>query len=103
MTSSCIIRHFEHYAELGPEEKELLASLEKAPKSFPKGSLVWQQGMDSDYFFTVHSGWACSLRNMENGSRQVLDFYVPGDVIGLREFAFRRRISNMMTITDAIL
>ena len=74
MTASCIIRHFEHYAELNQEEKELLAALEKAPKSFSKGSVVWQQGMDSGHFYTVHSGWACSFRNMEAGSRQVLDF-----------------------------
>ena len=103
MTASCIIRHFEHYAELNQEEKELLAALEKAPKSFSKGSVVWQQGMDSDHFYTVHSGWAFSFRNMEDGSRQVLDFYVPGDVIGLREFAFQRRISSLMVITNAIL
>jgi len=59
--------------------------------------------MESEYFYTVQSGWACSYRNMEDGSRQVLDLYVPGDVIGLREFAFRRRVSSLMTITNASL
>jgi len=40
MTVSCIIRHFEHYAELNQDEKDLLASLEKTPKDAPKGSIV---------------------------------------------------------------
>ncbi|WP_372972783.1 Crp/Fnr family transcriptional regulator [Marinobacter sp.] len=103
MTASCIIRHFEHYAELGEKDRELLASLEKTPKDYSKGTLIWQEGMDADHFYTVRSGWACSLRNMEDGSRQVVDLYVPGDVVGLRDFAFRRRASNLLTVTDASL
>lgn len=103
MTTSCIIRHFEHYAELGQDDRDLLDSLEKTARDFSKGKVIWQQGMESDHFYTVRSGWACSFRNMEDGSRQVLDLYVPGDIIGLREFAFRRRVSNLLTVTNATL
>lgn len=40
---------------------------------------------------------------MENGARQILDVYVPGDVIGLRDFAFRRRVSGLKLLTDGVL
>lgn len=103
MTISCIIRHFEHYAELAKEDHDLLTSLEKTPRDFPKNTVIWHQGQQSEHFYTVRSGWACSYRNMEDGSRQVLDIYVPGDIIGLREFAFRRRVSNLLVLTDANL
>lgn len=103
MTTSCIIRHFQHYAELSEEEQDLLTSLEKSPRDYARNTIIWQQGQQSEHFFTVQSGWACSYRNMEDGSRQVLDIYVPGDIIGLREFAFRRRVSNLMVVTDARL
>lgn len=103
MTTSCIIRHFEHYTGLSPEDCELLDSLEKEPRHFPKNSVIWQQGTQSDHFYTVRRGWACSYRNMEDGSRQVIDIYVPGDIIGLREFAFRRRVANLLVVTDAEL
>lgn len=103
MTTSCIIRHFQHYAELSGEDHDLLMSLEKSPKDYSRNTVIWQQGQQSEHFFTVQSGWACSYRNMEDGSRQVLDIYVPGDIIGLREFAFRRRVSNLMVVTNARL
>lgn len=103
MTKSCIIHHFEHYASLSGEDRRLLDSLEKEPRHFPRNSVIWQQGHQSDHFYTVRSGWACSYHNLEDGSRQVLDIYVPGDIIGLREFAFRRRVSNLLVVTDADL
>ncbi|WP_328185845.1 Crp/Fnr family transcriptional regulator [Marinobacter sp. OP 3.4] len=103
MTTSCIIRHFQHYAELSPEDQELLNSLEKSPRDYARNTVLWQQGEVTDHFYTVRHGWACTYRNMADGSRQVLDVYVPGDVIGLREFAFRRRVSNLLVITDASL
>ena len=103
MTTSCIIRHFQHYAELSPEDENLLNSLEKSPRDYARHTVLWQQGEASDQFYTVRHGWACTYRNMPDGSRQVLDVYVPGDVIGLREFAFRRRVSNLLAITDASL
>lgn len=103
MTTSCIIRHFQNYAELSQDEQELLDSLEKSPKAFSRNTVLWEQGQQLDHFYTVRSGWACSYRNMEDGSRQVLDIYVPGDIVGLREFAFQRRIANLQAISEATL
>lgn len=57
----------------------------------------------SEEFYSVKKGWAYSFRDMENGARQILDVYVPGDVIGLRDFAFRRRVSGLKLLTDGVL
>ena len=103
MGTSCIIRHFEHYAELTQDDRDLLASLEKSPERYPKNAVLWEQGAPSEDFFTVSRGWAASYRNMENGTRQVLDIYVPGDIIGLREFAFQKRVCGLMVLSDAEL
>ncbi|WP_148863713.1 Crp/Fnr family transcriptional regulator [Marinobacter fonticola] len=103
MKSSCIIKHFEHYSPLTDDDKVLLDSLEKSPKEYRKNTSVWLQGEPSNHFYTVSQGWAYSYRNMEDGSRQILDVYVPGDVVGLREFAFNKRITGLMVMSDAVL
>lgn len=103
MDGSCIIKHFEHYSPLSNSDKELLDSLEKSPKSYIKGTTVWDQGSSSDHFYTVKSGWAFSHRVLEDGSRQVLDIFVPGDIVGLREFAFNKRVSGLTVMNDADL
>lgn len=42
---------------------------------------------------------------MEDGTRQVLDVYVPGDIIGLRDYGFQRRVSNHLhlSLTQTLL
>ncbi|ENO12967.2 Crp/Fnr family transcriptional regulator [Marinobacter nanhaiticus D15-8W] len=103
MNGSCIIKHFEHYSPLSDSDKALLDSLEKGPKSYVKGTTVWDQGSSSDHFYTVKNGWAFSHRVLEDGSRQVLDIFVPGDIVGLREFAFNKRVSGLTVMSDAEL
>lgn len=103
MEKSCIIKHFEHYSALTDDDRMLLSSLEKSPREYRKNTSVWTQGEPSNHFYTVSKGWAYSYRNMEDGSRQILDVYVPGDVVGLREFAFDKRITGLTAMSDAVL
>lgn len=103
MDNSCIVKHFQYYASISEAEQDLLASLEKNPKSYLKNSYLWHQGDASECFYSLKKGWVCSYREMEDGSRQVLDVYVPGDVIGLRDFAFQRRVSGLRLLTDGEL
>ena len=103
MHESCIVKHFRHYAPLGSQEIQLLESLESRPIPFPRNAKVWHEGSDSSTFYVLRSGWAYSSRILKNGSRQVLDLFVPGDIIGLREFAHRRRLNAVHTVTEAEL
>ncbi|WP_148863712.1 Crp/Fnr family transcriptional regulator [Marinobacter fonticola] len=103
MDGSCIIKHFEYYSPLTDNDKVLLDSLEKNAKTYAKNTTVWEQGSSSEYFYTVKKGWAFSHRLLEDGSRQVLDLFVPGDIVGLREFAFKTRVSGLTVLSDAEL
>lgn len=100
---SCIIKHFESYGDLNDKDRDLLLSLEEGPREWPKNTVLWRRGDPSDCFYTISQGWACSYRELEDGSRQVLDVYVPGDIVGLREFSFRRRITSVIMLNDAEL
>lgn len=103
MESSCIVKHFQHYASISVAEQNLLGSLEKSPKEYSKNSYLWCQGDPSEEFYSVKKGWAYSFRDMEDGARQVLDVYVPGDIIGLRDFGFQRRVSGLRLLTNGVL
>lgn len=101
--NSCIVKHFESYGRLSEKEQQLLLSLEEGPQPWPKNTILWCQGDPSDCFYTLSKGWACSFRELEDGSRQVLDVYVPGDIVGLREFSFQKRITSVAMLNDAEL
>ncbi|WP_346797105.1 Crp/Fnr family transcriptional regulator [Halomonas sp. Bachu 37] len=100
---SCIIRHFSHYCVLTDEEKKLLSSLERSPTKCKAGQTLWEEGDEANEFCTLRSGWAYSYRHLENGNRQILEVYLPGDIIGLREFAFSKRMDNVKMIEDGVV
>lgn len=101
--SSCILKHFQSYAEVNEQDEKLVLSLEEGPRKLSKNTVLWCQGDASDCFYTLSKGWACSYRELEDGSRQILDVYVPGDIVGLREFSFQKRITSVIILSDAVL
>ena len=81
----------------------LLRKLEDDPRQYRRGEIIFSQGDRTRNFFTVNKGWVYAYRNLDDGSRQVLDVYVPGDIVGLREFAFEQRITGLIALEDAQL
>jgi len=47
-------------------------------------------------------GWACRYRLLPDGRRQILDVYLPGDLIGLDGFLMKRSPDFVMTLTESI-
>ena len=60
---SCIVHQFQRFAEklTGPEQ-QLLSRLEQDPRSYDADQEMAAVGCDSNKFFTLRSGWACSIR-----------------------------------------
>lgn len=101
MTDSCIVKHFSHYANLTGAERALLAALEDHPEELAAGTEIRSVGHRADHFFTMTSGWAYSYRMLRSGDQQILDLYMPGEVMGLREIAFEDSLCGLRTLTDA--
>jgi CRP-like cAMP-binding protein len=51
--------------------------------------------------YRFRTGWACQFRDLPNGRRAILDFYLPGDVIGLDVNAHPRPLEEIHTLTVA--
>lgn len=100
---SCMIRHFQHFAEIEREEIDLLAKLEKSPERIAPGSLLWQEGGRVEVMAVLSKGWAFSCYTLEDGSRMILDVFLPGDVIGMHEYASRTHQASVETITECTL
>ncbi|PMR77020.1 Crp/Fnr family transcriptional regulator [Billgrantia endophytica] len=100
---SCIVRHFNYYLELSKEDKNLLFDLEKSPTNIKSGMQLWEEGDRAREFCTLSAGWAYSYRHLENGSRQIFEIFLPGDIIGLREFAFSERLAGVQMAEDGVI
>lgn len=50
----------------------------------PGGTALFAEGETSDNLFVVLNGWLLQQRILEDGRRQILDFALPGSVLGYR-------------------
>ncbi len=98
--TSCIIAQFEQFADLNSAERELLRALEKDAREYPANSVIVRDGECAKHFFTLMKGWACAVRELADGQRQVLDIFLPGQIMGLRDIGFDRNLTELRTITN---
>lgn len=100
MTRSCIVNQLEEFARLDDREKALLAELEKSSHQYAAGEILQMAGQKKAPLFSLNAGWACSIRLLPDGERQVLDVFLPGQVMGLHEIGFNCAQSEMVALTD---
>lgn len=97
---SCIISQFDRIVDLSSDEVSLLEALEREPRAHEDGTALWEAGVPMREFHTLTRGWACSMCLLPGGERQVLEVFLPGQIMGLREFGFPRTHSALVALTD---
>lgn len=60
-------------------------------------------GNHYDCVYLNHDGWLARYKILHNGSRQIMDFILPGQVFGLQACLFRRALYSVVTITETSL
>ncbi len=100
---SCLVTHFQHYASLDSREIKLLEELEDGAEDYPAHSAVIEQGAKANDVFIVNHGWCYAFQNLPGGGRQILEVYIPGDLVAVREACFTRAITGIYAVTDAEL
>lgn len=99
--TSCIVAQFRRHADLTEQEVGLLRALEEDAQEFPAGTVLSEAGRDASHFFILQEGWACATRLLNNGQRQVLDIFLPGEIMGLRDIGFSQTQTELTALTDA--
>jgi len=94
-----LARNIHQHVTLSSGEDSLLAELDAHPRRVPRGSELWQTHRPTEYLYTLCNGWAYSYHRSADGSRQILDLFVPGDIMGLRDLTYRDHTSTAVMLT----
>ena len=62
--------------------KPALSALQRGPIHFRRNNVIACEGDAADYIFMVVSGVVRSCKTFRNGTRNVVAFYLPGDLFG---------------------
>lgn len=92
-----------HFTTLDAAEREALRRLQRPARAFAAGTPLTWEGQGGQKAFIVGSGWVSSYRSLRDGSRQIVDFQLPGDFAGLRNILFRSSEDSCEAVTDVTL
>jgi CRP/FNR family transcriptional regulator len=100
---SCLAERLSHYIRLSPGERDSLERLEEQDRSFRRGAAIISENEPQRELYIVRSGWVHSSVILGNGSRQIMRFHFPGDILGLPLLAFADSPETVTAVTDVIL
>lgn len=92
-------RKLEAFVALSGEELFALERLHGRRKVFPARRDMVYQGQTNQSAYILASGWVCSYKILSGGTRQIVDFQIPGDFLGLRSVLFRTADHNIEPVT----
>ncbi len=98
--NSPFTRKLAGYVTLSPAELEVLKRLHKRRRSFTAGRDLVQQGQSEQAAYILSEGWVCSYKVQRDGTRQIIDFQIPGDFLGLRSVLLRTSDHSFEPVTD---
>lgn len=85
------------------DETSFLESFKIGEINLDAGSTVIEQGAASAHIFTVLSGWLFRYKTLEDGQRQILNFAVPGDLVGLQASLMGKVDHGVEALSDVVL
>ncbi len=102
--SECEVRHTSLFKKLSNSSLEKAEDFRQEQLIIPARTRFFQEGEKHDYVYTVFSGWGLIYKTVSNsGKRQILQFLLPGDLIG-----FQTNTSGVMphsagSVTELVL
>ncbi|MBA3677752.1 MAG: Crp/Fnr family transcriptional regulator [Sphingosinicella sp.] len=103
MGGSCLAERLAHYVALTPPEQDALVQLEEQERSFKRGAMIRREHDGARELFIVQKGWLHSSVLLGNGSRQIMRFHFPGDLVGVSSLAFGQSSDSIVAVTDVTL
>lgn len=80
----CPLRPLPAFREFKRDELSFVSSFKTGELVAETGSMILSEGAHSAHLFTLLSGWAFRYKTLEDGRRQILNYLLPGDLVGLQ-------------------
>ncbi|RWM22563.1 MAG: Crp/Fnr family transcriptional regulator [Mesorhizobium sp.] len=81
---NCPLRPLPAFRAFEEQELVFVNALKKGELAVDKGATVLVEGSHSAHLYTVLSGWGFRYKLLSDGRRQILNYSMPGDLIGLQ-------------------
>jgi CRP-like cAMP-binding protein len=99
----CALRACGLFKPVTTEELTALNQIKRDHVAAPAGAEIIRAGDDSPELYTLYSGWAFRFKMLPDGRRQILNFLLPGDLVGLQAAMFDAASHGIEALTEVEL
>jgi len=84
MTTQPLVRKLQQFVDLSTEELATVNRLESTVVDVDRHAELIAEGEEKQQCYVILDGWAACYKQLADGRRQVINFMIPGDFLGLR-------------------
>jgi CRP/FNR family transcriptional regulator, anaerobic regulatory protein len=100
---NCRLRQTGAFTAVKPDELAFIQTFRTTTQSSKAGSTLIYEQKPNGKLFTLYSGWAFRYKTLSDGRRQILNFLLPGDFIGLQQEFADGAMHGIEALTDVSL
>jgi CRP-like cAMP-binding protein len=95
---ACPVRSLPAFTKLPDDRIDFIQSMKSNHLRYDAGSWIIHAGAAAE-LYTLFSGWAFRFKTLPDGRRQILNFMLPGDLIGLQASLFSDALYDVVALT----
>jgi CRP-like cAMP-binding protein len=99
----CALRACGLFKPVSQSELAFINDMKRDHLTLPAGSEIIRGEQDSAELYTLYSGWAFRFKTLPDGRRQILNFLLPGDLLGLQAAMFDSAQHGIEALTEVEL
>jgi CRP/FNR family transcriptional regulator len=97
---SCFADRLGDLIDLTVNERAALARLEERPRELRRGAILLRENDPFSELYILQRGMAMSYVLLDDGSRQILRFLFPGDMLAVSALVYRDSPETIITMTE---
>ncbi|WP_299845941.1 Crp/Fnr family transcriptional regulator [uncultured Roseovarius sp.] len=99
----CPLRKKSLFDEMTSDEVRFMQTFKSGELRVEAGTTLMMEGSNSPQLFTVLEGMGLRYKTLEDGDRQVINFILPGDFLGLQAGVMQEMQHTVEASTDMLL
>ena len=98
-----LIRKLEQFTKLSLSDCQMLESVATKRRAFIEHTDIIQEGDNPSHINLILEGWACRYKHLDDGRRQIISFFLPGDLCDSHVYVLREMDHSIAALTPVKL
>ncbi|CAN5286879.1 Crp/Fnr family transcriptional regulator [soil metagenome] len=99
----CPLREIPLFVPATSKELDFIETLKRRQITLEADESIIHEGQENAPLYTLLAGWAFRFKTLSDGRRQILNFLLPGDFIGVQQKMAEASAHGVVALTDVVL